>query len=49
MNFAFFITLQPHALTETWVWVPRIRHAPGRTFYINYSWLCFGGQIDNER
>jgi hypothetical protein len=49
MNFAFFVTLQPHALRDAWVWVPKIyRSKPGHGFYINWSWLCFGGQIDNE-
>ncbi len=55
MNFMFWLNLQPHNFAEEWAWLPKwrrmnwpIKTAPGHVWYVNFSWLNFGINLDNE-
>ena len=56
MNFTYWITLQKNAIGQKSL-LPRLKHRSwkvnsgangGKVFYLNFDWLLFGFQIDNE-
>ncbi len=55
MNVYWWLNLNRHNFGKEWRWLPEVKRSnwpiktyPGQVWYVNFAWLNFGLNFDNE-